>query len=133
LLSALTGIFAFGQNIEFIENKGQWDKRVLFMGQLSNGAFYIERNGYTVVQHNASDLEMIHTASHQRSIGGKPITPDKEIIVHSHAYSVSFEGGAASPEVTADKPIYTYNNYMIGNDPSKWASNCRIFPGSYHQ
>jgi gliding motility-associated-like protein len=32
-------------------------------------------------------------------------------------------------EIIPDKPLPSYNNYFIGNDPSKWASNCRIYQG----
>ena len=46
----------FSQNIEFVENKGQWDDRVRFMGQISNGAFFIHPDGFTVLQNNAKDL-----------------------------------------------------------------------------
>ena len=42
-------------NIEFIENKGQWDSRVQYKGEVSNGAFFIRSGGFTVVQHNPVD------------------------------------------------------------------------------
>jgi hypothetical protein len=29
--------------------------------------------------------------------------------------------------VIPDNPTNSYNNYFIGNDPSKWATNCKIF------
>ncbi len=32
-------------------------------------------------------------------------------------------------EVIPDKPLDTYNNYLIGNDSTKWAKHCRIFQG----
>ena len=28
-----------------------------------------------------------------------------------------------------DKILPGYNNYFIGNDPAKWASDCRVFQG----
>ncbi len=52
-------------------------------------------------------------------------TPTK---VHSHAYTVKFLN-AQNPQIIPDKPIPSVNNYFIGNDKSKWASNCRIFQG----
>ena len=30
-------------------------------------------------------------------------------------------------QIIPDKIIPTYNNYFIGNDPSKWASECHIY------
>ena len=57
-------------NIEFIENKGQWDDRVHFMGQVSNGAFFIHRDGFTVLQHKSEDWERVHKMNHDHSIDG---------------------------------------------------------------
>ena len=57
MLSCLIGITTLAQNIEFIENKGQWDSHVKYMGQLSNGAFFVQQNGYTVLQHHGQDWD----------------------------------------------------------------------------
>ncbi|HTM91271.1 MAG TPA: PKD domain-containing protein [Flavisolibacter sp.] len=126
LLSCLIGITSFSQNIEFIENKGQWDGRVKYMGQLSNGAFFVEQNGYTIVQHNGEDWEKVHKAMHFKVVDGKRLG-DVDITVRSHAYSVSFIGSNPKAQVVADKPLYTYNNYILGNDPSKWYFNCDLY------
>ncbi|HEX6335206.1 MAG TPA: PKD domain-containing protein [Flavisolibacter sp.] len=123
LLSILIGTTgASGQNIEFIENKGQWDAQVRYMGQIPNGAFFIHSNGYTVLQHHADDMQQLHNASHNHEVKG-------DVIVRSHAYRVRFENANEQPRIIADKPLYTYNNYFIGDDPSRWASNCQLFQG----
>jgi len=128
LLSCLFGLTAFSQNIEFVENKGQWDDRVRFMGQVSNGAFFIHNTGFTVLQHNATEWEQLHTATHNHTYKGKPLQ-GQTFTVHSHAYEVSFINANQRAKIEADKPLFTYNNYFIGNDPSKWASGCKIFQG----
>ncbi|HXL58358.1 MAG TPA: hypothetical protein VN958_18980, partial [Chitinophagaceae bacterium] len=43
------------QNIEFVENKGQWNSKARFSGNLNNGYFFLEQSGYKVVLNNASD------------------------------------------------------------------------------
>jgi gliding motility-associated-like protein len=126
LVSCLIGINTFAQNIEFIENKGQWDGRVKFMGQVSNGAFFIEQNGYTVLQHNAEDWEKLHQATHNKVVNAKPLQ-DVDITVRSHAYTVNFLGSNPKAQLVAEKPLYSYNNYFIGNDPSKWFSDCKMY------
>jgi len=126
LLSCLIGITSFSQNIEFVENKGQWDGRVKFMGQVSNGAFFIEQDGYTVLQHNAEDWERLHQATHNRLINTAK-TEDRDITVRSHAYNVKFVGANPKTQVIADKPLYSYNNYFIGDDPSKWVTGAHLF------
>ena len=48
-LFACCAVYAQG-NIEFIENKGQWDSRVRYKGAVGNGDFFIRDNGVTVVR-----------------------------------------------------------------------------------
>ena len=119
---------ALSQNIEFIENKGQWDEHVRFMGQVPNGAFFIHNNGFTVLQHDAEGWEQLHEATHDHTIKGQSIR-SSGLVVKSHAYRVDFLEANKNAEVLPDKPLFSYNNYFIGNDPSKWASNCRIYQG----
>jgi len=69
LLSA-TALKAQYNNIEFIENKGQWDSRIKFSGQVAAGLFYVEQNGFMVVQHNPEDWAKVGelTHSHEEKI-----------------------------------------------------------------
>ena len=96
------------------------------MGQVSNGAFYIHDNGFTVLQHHADDMERLHNASHRNHDHKDNEGP---MIVRSHSYNVEFLGANKRARIEADKPLSTYNNYFIGSDPSKWGSNCRIYQG----
>lgn len=117
---------AFSQ-IEFIENKGQWNHEVKFMSQAGSGSFYLRQNGFTVAQHNPNDVEEFKAKRHgeltevqlKQGIGSK---------VRSHAYTVNFMNSEMA-EIIPDKAIPTVNNYFIGNDQSKWASECRIYKG----
>jgi gliding motility-associated-like protein len=52
---------------------------------------------------------------------------DIDITVHSHAYNVKFLGSNPKSEIVPDKPLYTYNNYILGNDPSKWVFNASLY------
>lgn len=109
--------------VQFIENKGQWDSRVKFMSLAGDGAFFLEQNGYTVDQYSGNDVQSMQ-AHNRLSIGGENRAMEGKI--RKHAYSVEFLN-SQKPEIIADKVIPTVNNYFIGNDPTKWASNCRIF------
>src|SRR5882724_1606168 len=130
LASLLTALLLTAQNynnIEFIENKGQWDNQVKFKGSVSGGAFFIRSGGFTVLQHNQQDLANISSLLHGHNQSGKPVTGNEKMTIHSHAYNVDFIGANPAMQVIPDKAIPTYNNYFIGSDPSKWAGNCRIF------
>jgi gliding motility-associated-like protein len=137
LAGFLLPFFAFAQsfnNIEFIENKGQWDDRVKFTGAVDGGAFFIRSKGFTVLQHNKADLnsifETMHGHHHGPALTGAQATsPGQSMVLRSHAYNVDFINASPDMEVVPDKLINTYNNYFLGNDPAKWASNCRIYLG----
>jgi len=112
--------------IEFIENKGQWNKEVKFMSLAGSGAFYLQQNGFTVAQHNPDDIENIKERVHRQMTG---TVPQRSVTkIRSHVYNVKFLN-AQNPQILPDKPIPSTNNYFIGNDKSKWASGCRIFQG----
>ena len=133
LLFFLSGPSVFAQNyqsFQFIENKGQWDNRVRFKGEVPGGALYVHSNGFTVLQNNAADWERIQELVHGHDLHDSKIGVRNEATaLRSHAYNVEFVNASPNARVVADKPLATYNNYFIGNDPSKWAADCKIYQG----
>ena len=130
-LACVCSFAALSQNIEFIENKGQWDSRVKYMGRVEGGAFFVHQNGFTVQQHDPTDWAKLTASLHTHHEDGSPVSrkADDKYTLKSHAYRVNFLGGASKPEIVADKPLSTVNNYFIGNDPSKWATDCKVYQG----
>lgn len=124
LLTLLFVIQHVQAQMEFIQNKGQWDKSVAYKGDFSTGAFFIENQGFTVVMHNVDDLKFLSAQMHGHdpdlSTMGQPIT------LHSHAYKVKFLGGSTFAKNIPDKIQPYHNNYFLGNDQSKWAGDCKI-------
>lgn len=131
---------SFGQ-LQFIENKGQWDKAVEFKSDFKTGSFYLQHKGFTVLLHSEKDLELLSQKLHGNDDGNKnilikarvaappPLPASKAVTVHSHAYKVNFLGASSNVQPIADKAISSYNNYFIGNDKSKWQSGCKIYQG----
>ncbi|HEX4851451.1 MAG TPA: hypothetical protein VFV08_11625, partial [Puia sp.] len=129
-------------NLEFVENKGQWDSRVVLKGQFNNGTFFLLKKGFSVLLHNQEELARLR-GSHMCQLNGQNNLPAasnlknrpanngkagiRTDLLHSHVYNVSFKGGNENAEIIPDKPLPTYNNYLIGNDRSKWASHCKVF------
>ena len=122
LLSPVLTVFAQG-NIEFIENKGQWDSRVLYMGRVSNGSFFIRKDGFTVLQYSPGDFADLYQYIHE----GGPTKQAKDVKIRGHAFNVDFLGASPQVKLVPDKQLSTYNNYFIGNDQSKWASGCHLY------
>ncbi len=111
-------------NIEFVENKGQWDPRVRYVGQIGIGSLFLERGGFTTLLYHPDDLARLEG---RHGIGGASAT------LRAHAYRVRFLGANDQPEILPDKPLPGYNNYFLGNDPKKWASGCKVYQGvTYH-
>jgi gliding motility-associated-like protein len=128
LLSCLVTITTLAQNqspVEFIENKGQWDKSVRFKADIPGGSLFVHKNGYTILQNKEEDLQRINELIHHRDHA----PAETNLILHSHAYRVDFEGASAAAELIADKSVSGVNNYYYGSDPSKWGTNCRIYLG----
>ncbi len=129
-------IVAQSPNFEFVENKGQWDSRVKFAGNIgSNGSFFMGKNGFTVSLYNQADIARYthHPigpggVTSVTATGGRSALPGNDsAVLRSHVYRVSFEGANDNIEVIPDKLQSSHNNYFIGKDPSKWASDCKIY------
>ena len=127
LLLLILSTTAKAQNIEFIENKGQWDSRVKFRSEVPSGSFFIRNGGFTVLQHNAQDLQTILEYAHGHK--KMPENSKAPVVLRSHSYAVDFSNASDKVEVIPDKPLEFYSNYFIGNDPSKWASECKVYQG----
>jgi len=136
LVSVLTG-FSQSQQvfpaIEFVENKGQWDSRILFRGNAANGTVFLTTTGITYLLHSREDLDRVQEKvmghAHGNGDKHKTATPNTEdVIVRSHSYNVDFEGARINKDqVRAEKPGEGLVSYFIGDDSTKWGRGCRIF------
>ncbi len=132
-LTAQSGASSF----DFIENKGQWEKQVRFKSSLSTGAFFLQQNGFTVVQHNGDDLNSFFDRNHEDEVSrlsrpdrgpGKPSgPPPAPLVVRSHAYRVQFAGANEKSVAVPEKPVPTHTSYFMGNDPSQWATDVPVY------
>jgi gliding motility-associated-like protein len=119
--------------MEFIENKGQWHKNVKFKSEFKTGAFFLEEKGFTVMMHHPDDIKKMAEAVHGHSDDSSSTTQrhkeenNGEIKIRSFAYKVRMIGANVDASQLPDKPINSFNNYFIGNDPTKWAANCKLY------
>lgn len=123
-------------NLELVENKGQWPAQVKFRATTNTGAFYLQPDGYKMVLHDPNDLLRVSQSFHGHSDNNTEGDAHKaaakggeRIVVHSHAYEMKFLYANREAAIVPDKALSSYNNYFIGDDPSKWASNCHIYQG----
>ncbi len=137
-LTICVGINAQGY-LNFIENKGQWDAAILFKAEFKGGAIAFQKNGYRVLQNSPDDLtrvtELLHqhnnkalaaNAGEQQTITTH-LNNNANASVRSHVYEVNFFNANSDPNIVPEKALPTSNNYFIGNDTTKWGSNCKIY------
>ena len=110
-------------NIEFIENKGQWDSRVRYKASVSYGSLFVRDNGITMVQYNQTDYANVMRLLHDRTEGVSP----ERFMVRTHAFNIDFVDANPQARQVPEKRMDTYNNYFSGSDPSKWAGGCSVF------
>ncbi len=135
------------QNLEFVENKGQWNKNIQFRGEMNTGAFVLKPDGgYRILQYDTTVLLALYEKIHPHST--KSITTlnfvnttktlstsepnnippsDLDFTISGHVYEVKFLNGNPNPTAIPEKPLETYNNYILGKDSTKWTSNCKVF------
>ena len=111
-----------GQSIKFIPNQNQWLPNILYKADISSGTVYLEQNVITFDLVDQNDLMNAHHAHHTQNDGS-----DEEDIIHKHAYKMFFEGAKTNAVITKKNPTKEYYNYLLGNDPSKWASKVSAF------
>ncbi|HEY4109276.1 PKD domain-containing protein [Puia sp.] len=159
-LSAQSGGYS---NLEFIENKGQWDSSVRFNAGIGTGNLVMQRKGFTVLLHDTNDMKRIGQLMHgdlaaagvsgggnagKKTVAsvpgmnypskpggagsGSPGSTGDPYLLHNHAYRVSFENSNDGVQITPDKPLDSYNNYLIG-DKKNWAMQCRVFQGIWYR
>jgi len=115
-------------HVEFKENKGQWENNVLFKAKLPGGQLYLEQNKLTYQFYNENDIVRIGDLHH----GWIKNPQASDSIINLHAFEVQFLN-AQIPFTRAQHPCADYENYFIGNDSTKWASNVKKYQDVTYQ
>ena len=105
-----------GGRMHFSENKGQWEGNILFKSVLPNADIYLENSCFTVLLADPKNPK------------GKPYLNDKSTNrnFRFHAYRLNFPN-ARPDSIFGEDMESSYENYFIGNDPSKWASGVKLY------
>ncbi len=119
--------------MEFVENKGQWHSNVTYRGDFNTGSFFMENGGFTVLLHKPEDVQRLTAISHGHDESGLIKNINEPFTFHSFAYKVKFIGASLRATQLPDKKLPTHNNYYIGNDRAKWATDCKVFQAVTYQ
>jgi gliding motility-associated-like protein len=101
----------------FIENKGQWDKNILFKSQIDAGNLWVQQGKIVYHLQDYSKLEKAHL--------GK--SKDKNTDFTQHVLHQNFIGANVVTEIEKRQASKHYYNYFLGKDQTKWASNVKSY------
>lgn len=112
----------FAQEIEhqhsihhaFIENKGQWDKNILFKTHFQGGNLWVQQGKLVFHLQDYSQFQKAH---------GNPLYTENSNTFKQDVVHLNFAGANEITSVAKGKPTAEYYNYFIGNDKSKWTSD----------
>lgn len=102
----------------FLENKGQWNDRILFKTHFDGGNLWVQQQKMVFHLQDLSAMQEAHAALNKKS--GTKDPKLKQTVLH-----VNFVGSQDVTEIEKSEPTQAYYNFFIGNDKSKWASNVR--------
>jgi gliding motility-associated-like protein len=125
----LVSVHDHPHNLSFVQNKGQWHSNVLYRTDLGGlNAAFLEQQSFTYVFFDPTDVAQLHDLS-QKSLEEKAA-----FRLSGHTYKVNFLHSLSTATLETMGKHSDYNNYFIGNAPSKWQSNVPIFDAiKYHQ
>ncbi len=100
-----------------VENKGQWDEKVLFQSRSQGNNIWVQQHGFLYDVRDYSPMKRAHL--------GKSTDTTTEI--KSVLSAANFLNSNEVYEIIKEQPLPYYYNYFLGNDSSKWASDVRSF------
>lgn len=101
--------------LEFIPNRRQWEDRIAFSSELGGlNKLFLEADRFTFLLFDQEQTATLHDRMQEHPGSREHLGMD------GHAYSVRFNG-AQQPTFTATETASYKRNYLLGNDPSRWA------------
>jgi gliding motility-associated-like protein len=102
----------------FIENKGQWDKNILFKSHFQGGNLWVQQGKLLFHLQDYSQFQKAH---------GNPLYTENSNTFKQDVVHLNFAGANEITSISKGKPTAEYYNYFIGNNQSKWASDVHGF------
>lgn len=113
--------FPARSNAVFIANQGQWPEQVLFMTNLGGLDAWITRNGvvydfYQLVSTKTEGVNDFKSVETTQQTGRK-----------GHVIGMQYLNASTQIAVSGEGQQPGYHNYLLGNNPSAWATNVPLY------
>lgn len=99
----------------FVENKGQWDEKVLFKSRFQGGNMWVQQHKFVFHLQDFGETNEAHVGK-----VASPKSENKQQVVH-----FNFQHSNEITTIEKSGKTDMYYNYFIGNDQRKWASDVR--------
>lgn len=110
----LCSLLAYAQ-YQFIENQGQWNKKVLYRAYVDAGEIFIENNGVRFLFYDGEKVEAFHKGEAEDSL------------LDCHSLKLEFVNAQKPSRVITEQQNKTVYNYYLGNNRSRWASGVSAY------
>lgn len=101
----------------FLENKGQWEKPILFKSSIGKTNMWIQQHKFVF---HVQDFGETYAAHMGKNVA--PMTKNKQQVVH-----FNFRNSNEITQVIKTGKSDAYYNYFIGNDAAKWAKDVHSY------
>jgi gliding motility-associated-like protein len=117
----LAGKYAVTQPLlQFTENRGQWDERILYEADILSGKLYLEKEGFTYFFLDQQDIApYLH---HKKTPAPLPGTQQ----LHYHVLKTRFLG-SRQPVVEGKEKLEYYKNFFHGSERSRWTAHVPVY------
>ncbi len=122
ILHSLSLTLVAQRSVPFLQNRGQWPEPVKFRAEMADATVWIEPAALLIDRFDRNALQQLSHAH----VNGMPNGPLSQLIRH-HAIRLRFMATNSDPEIEPVGVRPGAFNFLIGNDPSKWASNVHAF------
>src|SRR5579862_1877143 len=100
----LSGTFAQTTigNLEFIQNKGQWDSTIVYRAEMPNSLLFLRKHGFSVILQSPSDMQSLREALHGIPSSNSSITTSKTPTPQKSKSNSTQVESATAPEYSTD-------------------------------
>jgi len=116
---------------QFLENKGQFDTKILYSKPIFSGNVLISESGISYLYYDNSKFQELYEKFHHKEAVSQvqlKNSDSKKLTIKYHSIEQQFVGGKIQSElVDAKDQQSNLTNFFLGNNSQKWASNVRSF------
>lgn len=107
---------------EFVENKGQWVRNVLFEQRQGYNLMQVTSGGLSYISYHPDDMAKLSRDAH-KSIRNR-FNP---YLVRGHRLDVQFINALPNKVVMGTAPLSHYYNFYLGSNSSNWQGGVKAF------